>query len=100
MNSKLTLSLDTLVIARAKTYARTNSTSLSKLIEFYLSSLTSSGLKDGLNASDSSSPEIKITPLVASLSGVLGSKESSGNPMNWKKDYAKHLEKKYLVKKV
>jgi predicted HicB family RNase H-like nuclease len=40
MNTKLTLNIDQNVIEEAKTYAKKNSVSLSKLIENYLFSLT------------------------------------------------------------
>ncbi|MFV0565808.1 MAG: DUF6364 family protein [Flavobacteriaceae bacterium] len=60
MDKKLTLSLDQSVIENAKVYAKTNHTSLSKLIESYLASLTKR--KQGKNP---------ITPLVESLSGVI-----------------------------
>jgi hypothetical protein len=79
LNSKLTLSLNSQVIELAKVYAKSNKTSLSKLIEFYLSSLTVSGKK-----------QIEITPLVKSLSGLL-----DGTAENWKKDYGDYLEEKY-----
>jgi hypothetical protein len=60
MDTKLTLSLDKVVIEKAKTYAKNQQISLSRLIESYLSSLTTSATQD-----------IKITPLVESLSGVI-----------------------------
>jgi len=40
MDKKLTLSLNQKIIEKAKQYAKTNSTSLSRLIESYLNSLT------------------------------------------------------------
>ena len=40
MDKKLTLSLDGTIIESAKTYAKSNNTSLSKLIESYLAMLT------------------------------------------------------------
>lgn len=60
MDKKLTLSLDQRIIEQAKIYAKTNKTSLSKLIESYLAALTNP---------DDRKPE--ITPLVQSLSGVI-----------------------------
>ena len=60
MDKKLTLSLDQSIIEKAKTYAKSNNVSLSKLIESYLNSLT----KRTKEPSD-------ITPLVKSLSGVM-----------------------------
>ncbi|MDR2979889.1 MAG: DUF6364 family protein [Bacteroidales bacterium] len=44
MNTKLTLSLDADIIEDAKSYAKKNSISLSKLIENYLSFLTKSSI--------------------------------------------------------
>ncbi len=60
MDKKLTLSLDGTIIESAKTYAKSNNTSLSKLIESYLAMLTNRK-KNATN----------ITPLVESLSGVI-----------------------------
>lgn len=60
MDKKLTLSLNQQVIEKAKRYAKSHSTSLSKMIEAYFDTLTS---KD--------ENEIKTTPLVESLSGVI-----------------------------
>ncbi len=60
MNKKLTLSLDKAVIEQAKRYAKSNNTSLSKMIETYLSTLT------GTNKES-----VQITPLVESLIGVI-----------------------------
>ncbi len=42
MTTKLTLTLDNETIEAAKTYAKKNKISLSKLVEFYFKSLTSS----------------------------------------------------------
>ena len=60
MDTKLTLNVDDEIIKKAKEYARSNKISLSRLIESYLASLTSR-----------KKSEIKITPLVESLSGVI-----------------------------
>jgi len=60
MNTKLTLSLDEVVIEEAKSYAKMNRLSLSKLIENYLHSLTK----------QSGKPK-KVSPLVESLTGVI-----------------------------
>lgn len=40
MTSKLTLAIDDAVVSKAKKYAKKRNISLSKLIEFYLSTLT------------------------------------------------------------
>jgi hypothetical protein len=53
MNTKLTLNLDKNIIESAKDYAKSNHTSLSKLIENYLNSLTT---KEEI--------ERKVSPLV------------------------------------
>ncbi|PCI31111.1 MAG: hypothetical protein COB60_12715 [Flavobacteriaceae bacterium] len=80
MDSKLTLSLDKLIIEKAKAYAKSNKMSLSKMIENYLATLTSE--KKG---------KINITPLVASISGVIDLK-SNTDP---KKEYTDFLIEKY-----
>ncbi len=62
MNTKLTLNLDKEIIEEAKTYAKSQSVSLSKLIENYLNSLT-------INSKKKSS----VSPLVESLIGIIPS---------------------------
>ena len=79
MNTKLTLNIDQNVIEEAKTYAKNNNVSLSKLIENYLFSLTKKN-----------NPTTKESPLVESLTGVI-SLESE----DYKKEYADYLAKKY-----
>lgn len=79
MNTKLTLNIDQNVIEEAKTYAKNNSVSLSKLIENYLFSLTKKN-----------NSTTKVSPLVESLTGVI-SLESD----DYKKEYADYLAKKY-----
>ena len=81
MNTKLTLKLNKQVILRAKIYARKQNTSLSKMVESHLNSVTGRKSKD-----------IEITPLVESLSGVI----SLANNYDYKSDYKKDLNKKYL----
>ena len=61
MPRKLTLKLDDAVIDKAKEYAAKHNSSISKLVEEYFRSLTSS-------ESDKMSP---ITPSVKKLSGIL-----------------------------
>jgi hypothetical protein len=56
MDKKLTLSLNSNIIETAKSYAKSNNISLSKLIESYLDSLTQQTQK-----------ETEITPLVKTL---------------------------------
>jgi len=79
MDKKLTLSLDQHVIEAAKLYAKSNKTSLSKLIESYLNSLS-----DNREKSD-------ITPLVESLSGVISIDED----FDEKEEYTRFLIEKY-----
>ncbi|MFA9195690.1 DUF6364 family protein [Flavobacterium sp. FBOR7N2.3] len=79
MNTKLTLNIDQNIIEEAKSYAKNNSVSLSKLIENYLLSITA---KD--------SKKTKISPLVESLTGVISLEDT-----DYKKEYADYLSKKY-----
>ena len=60
MNTKLTLNLSKRIIENAKEYAKNHKVSLSQLIENYLSSLIKKEEK-----------EIKVSPLVESLTGVI-----------------------------
>ncbi|MEQ9424281.1 MAG: DUF6364 family protein [Cyclobacteriaceae bacterium] len=80
MDSKLTLSLNSQVIDQAKSYAKKNKVSLSRLIESYLSSL-----------GEPQKSNEDITPLVKSLSGVI--KIDDGSEM--KDSYTEYLVEKY-----
>lgn len=80
MNTKLTLNIDQIIIEEAKYYAKSNSISLSKLIENYLLSLTNKKKEN-----------TKVSPLVESLTGVI-SLESE----DYKKEYSDYLSNKYL----
>ena len=80
MDKKLTLSVDKNVIEKAKIYAKLNETSLSNLVEEYLSTLT--------NIVKSKE---QITPLVESLSGVI----DVSCHFDEKEDYTDFLMKKY-----
>jgi len=80
MDTKLTIKLDNGVIARAKKYAQHRKTSLSRLIESYLDSVTK-------NESD----DIEITPLVKSLSGVI----KLSADYDYKEDRTDYLIRKY-----
>ena len=82
MATKLTLSVDATVIKRAKAFAKKNNTSLSKLIENYLSYLTR---KEKEYDNDG------ISPLVTSLSGVI----KSAHNFDYKKERTKYLGEKY-----
>ena len=79
MNTKLTLNIDKSVIEEAKSYAKENGVSLSKLIESYLNSLK----KKNVGAK-------KISPLVESLTGVIPSVQGDE-----RKDYMDYLSEKY-----
>jgi hypothetical protein len=79
MNTKLTLNLDKVIIEEAKSYAKSNKLSLSKLIENYLHSLT-------YKKNEPST----VSPLVESLTGVI-----SSNDLEVKKNYTDYLDQKY-----
>ncbi len=80
MDKKLTLSLDQTIIESAKSYAKSNNISLSKLIEAYLHSLTERNKKKS-----------NITPLVESLSGVI----TLPQDFDEKAAYSDYLMEKY-----
>ena len=80
MDTKLTLKLDQTVIEKAKEFAKNQSTSLSKLIENYLLSITNEQTSDG-----------DISPLVKSLSGVIKLPKDT-DP---KEEYSNYLTNKY-----
>lgn len=79
MDTKLTLKLNEEIIEQAKTYARKKNTSLSKLIESYLSLLVDPNEKQ------------EVTPLVKSLSGVIDLPKDFDHKTN----YRKHVVNKY-----
>ena len=83
MDTKLTLQLNKAVIERAKSYAATKKTSLSKLIEAYLDSITSKEKEQETK---------EISPLVKSLSGIITLPKDARH----KVAYSEHLSKKYL----
>lgn len=78
MNTKLTLNLDEGIIHEAKTYAKKHQTSLSKLVENYLNSLTK-GSKE----------KSSVSPLVESLTGIIP------NDYDEKNEYRNYINKKY-----
>lgn len=82
MDKKLTLSLDQVVIEEAKKYAKSNSTSLSKLIESYLDSLTDKQKGKEI---------IETTPLVESLCGVVDLPKT----FDYKNQIGEYLSEKY-----
>ncbi|UII33226.1 DUF6364 family protein [Fulvivirga ulvae] len=75
MNTKITLELESELIVRAKEYAKKNKTSLSGMIENYLSS---------------SEESIDLTPLVKSLSGIIKLDDS-----DYRKELAYFLSEKH-----
>ncbi len=79
MDTKLTLSLKKEVIQNAKVYAKANNTSLSKLIESYLSMLVNDRAE-----------KPAVTPLVKSLIGVVDLKGEDP-----KEAYRDHIAEKY-----
>lgn len=79
MNTKLTLNLNKAIIEEAKSYAKSNNVSLSKLIENYLNSLVTKNNKSSR----------KISPLVESLTGVISSE------VDERKSYRDYLSEKY-----
>ena len=80
MSTKLTLNIDKHIIEHAKSYAKENNVSLSKLIESYLNSL--------IQKTDRKSK--KISPLVESLTGVIPSGQ-----VDERKSYRDYLTEKY-----
>ncbi len=61
MNTKLTLTIDNNIINKAKQYAEQERISLSKLVEFYFSSLTDSSTRD----------REKLPPITSALYGMV-----------------------------
>lgn len=80
MDTKLTLKLNSDIIKEAKNYAKDSNTSLSKLIENYLSAITSDTPK-----------RRKINPIVKSLTGIITLDEKK----DYRESYTKYLIKKY-----
>jgi hypothetical protein len=80
MDTKLTLKLEQEIIEKAKDYAKSRKTSLSKLIENYLQRITSENEEKD-----------KITPLVKSLSGII----DLSKDFDYKKGYSDYLTNKY-----
>ena len=80
MNTKLTLKLEQTVIEKAKYYAKSQHTSLSKLIEHFLLTITNEQERDET-----------ITPLVKSLSGII----NVPNDSDHKEKYTDFLISKY-----
>ncbi len=73
--SKLTLSVDPVVVSRAKKYAEQHGTSVSELVETYLAALSAP------------TPERELPPVLKSLRGIL----KKGDVQ----DHKRHLVEKY-----
>ena len=83
MDSKLTIKLNENVIKRAKKYASHKNTSLSRLIENYLDTLTNEKKED-----------FEISPFVKSISN--GIKVSSDfDEKKWREERMDYLDKKH-----
>lgn len=80
MNTKLTLKLDDIIIEKAKEYAKKQHTSLSKMIENYLSTVT-----------ENTSDKEEVTLLVKSLIGIV----QLPKDYDPKKEYSNYLSDKY-----
>ena len=80
MDTKLTLKLEQNIIEKAKDYAKSHRTSLSKIIENYLQKIT-----------NDNEEKDKITPLVKSLSGIIDLPKD----FDHKKGYSDFLVNKY-----
>lgn len=82
MNTKLTLTIDDVIIERAKIYAKKKGRSLSDLIENYLKSVIWEQKTTG--------PE--ISPIIKSLKGSFKAPEG----FDYKKELGESLSKKYF----
>lgn len=74
--SKLTLSVDTRVVSRAKQYAKRQGLSVSKMVEAYLAAVA-----------DPPSPSASNAPLLRSVRGILKNADIG--------EYRRHLAAKY-----
>lgn len=81
MDAKLTLKLNKEVIEKAKEYASDKKLSLSRIVEFYLQSLTREYKKD----------DFEISPFVKSIS----TGKSIPVDLDYKKEYSDYLMEKY-----
>jgi len=79
-NTKLTLSIQDSVIDKAKNYAKQKNVSLSKIVEYYLASL-----------SDESIESVKVSPWVKDLAAV----KKPTPDFNHKELYRDHISEKY-----
>jgi hypothetical protein len=81
LETKLTLRLDEEIIRSAKTYAKENKTSVSRIVANYLSSLTRQG-----------KPDLKISPIVKELSGIIPPDIDTSILID---EYHSHLQEKH-----
>jgi hypothetical protein len=82
MNTKLTLTIESSVIKKAKKYAAEQERSLSDIIENYLKAITSQESKE----------ESEYPPIVKSLKGSFKAPEN----LDYKKELTRILSEKYL----
>ena len=82
MNTKLTLTIEQMIIEKAKVYARKKERSLSDLVENYLKSLVS----------QEEEIEKEYTDVVSSLKGSFQLPKN----LDYKKELSDRLSKKYL----
>ena len=82
MNTKLTLTIEQTIIAKAKKYANGKGRSLSNIIENYLKAITI----------ENDNESIELTPIVKSLKGSFKATKN----ISYKKELARRLTEKYL----
>ena len=82
MNTKLALTIDEIVIEKAKKYAKNRQKSLSNIIENYLKTLVKENSKDNE----------ELSPIVKSLKGSF----KTEHDFDYKEELAKRLSDKYL----
>jgi len=82
MNIKLTLTIEQIIIEKAKKYAKGKGRSLSDIVENYLKAITK---EDNFESID-------LTPIVRSLKGTFKAPKS----IDYKKELSKRLTEKYL----
>jgi hypothetical protein len=81
MMAKLTLSVDPQVVARAKEYAERNRTSVSELVQTYLSIVTQPSKP---------APGKELPPVLRSLRGLL-----KDDGRDYREEHRKHLAARY-----
>jgi len=81
MTSKLTLSVDPQVVARAKEYAQRNKTSVSELVQTYLSIVTKPSTP---------APGKELPPVLGALRGLV-----KDDGLDYREEHRKHLAARY-----